>query len=342
MEQSFGTRLRLQRERQQVSLTTIAERTKIKASLLEGLERDDVSQWPSGIFRRSYVRTYAHAIGLDPDAVVREFLERYPEPVEDVTAAIAAARRRPPTRLGLLIGSAFGALPVRRPQPDPRRGVPLAEAVATADDHPGTPALAEAFDAALGTQQPEGSAAGMDPGAVEQHPGMSTSAPAPPVTLDLGGVAHLCTRLGCATRADEVEAVLDDAVKVLHAVGVILWASDSAVGDLWPVLSGGYPQRVLARMPRVARDEDNAIATAFRAGDACVVHGGANATGAIVVPVLAPSGCSGVLAIEFDRCGEQRDGMAAVAAILAAQLSAFIESAAAVSMGLTPQAAFGT
>ena len=58
MPDSFGTRLRQQREQRQISLTTIAEQTKIKMSLLEGLERDDISQWPIGIFRRAFVRSY--------------------------------------------------------------------------------------------------------------------------------------------------------------------------------------------------------------------------------------------------------------------------------------------
>jgi cytoskeletal protein RodZ len=58
----------------QPALTTIAEKkTRIKLSLLDAQERDDVSQWPSGIFRRAYIRAYAHAIGPDPDVVVREF-----------------------------------------------------------------------------------------------------------------------------------------------------------------------------------------------------------------------------------------------------------------------------
>lgn len=113
MEGSFGRRLRAQREQQQIPLADIAERTKIKLSLLEALERDDVSQWPTGIFRRSFVRSYAQAIGLDGDAVVREFLELYPDPLDEDVAAIVAARevRRPPTRLGYLISSAFNALP---------------------------------------------------------------------------------------------------------------------------------------------------------------------------------------------------------------------------------------
>src|SRR6266498_4547646 len=91
LPESFGTRLRQRRERQQIALTTIAEQTKIKLSLLEALERDDVSHWPSGIFRRAFIRAYAHAIGLNPDVVVREFLEIYPDPVEVVTTAEAIA-----------------------------------------------------------------------------------------------------------------------------------------------------------------------------------------------------------------------------------------------------------
>ena len=82
MSDSFGARLRHERERRQIALKSIAERTKIKATLLEALERDDVSRWPSGIFRRSYIRGYAEAIGLDPDPVVREFIQRYPDPLE--------------------------------------------------------------------------------------------------------------------------------------------------------------------------------------------------------------------------------------------------------------------
>ena len=39
-----------------------------------------MSRWPSGIFRRSFIRTYAQAIGLDPDVIAREFLERFPDP----------------------------------------------------------------------------------------------------------------------------------------------------------------------------------------------------------------------------------------------------------------------
>ena len=118
MPDSFGARLRQRREGQQIALGTIAEQTKIKLSLLEGLERDDVSHWPSGIFRRAFIRAYAHAIGLEPDVIVREFLEVYPDPAEIVAATVPAPASGgpdphaggPPPRLRNIVGSAIGSL----------------------------------------------------------------------------------------------------------------------------------------------------------------------------------------------------------------------------------------
>ena len=95
MSDSFGARLRYERERRQIALRSIAEGTKISVSLLDGLERDDVSRWPSGIFRKSFIRAYADAIGLDPDSVVREFVERYPDPLE--VDVIAPGTPHPPS-----------------------------------------------------------------------------------------------------------------------------------------------------------------------------------------------------------------------------------------------------
>src|SRR5262245_21099701 len=89
---SFGPRLRQERERRQISLTSIAANTKINQSLLEALERDDVSRWPSGIFRRAFVRSYAVAIGMNADELWKEFSERFPD---SHTADDAAPAARP-------------------------------------------------------------------------------------------------------------------------------------------------------------------------------------------------------------------------------------------------------
>ena len=76
--ESFGPRLRAERERRGISLETIASVTKVGADLWDGLERNDFSRWPSGIFARAFVRDYARAIGLDSDEAVNEFCRLFP------------------------------------------------------------------------------------------------------------------------------------------------------------------------------------------------------------------------------------------------------------------------
>lgn len=78
-EELFGRRLRAERERRRITLESIAANTKISIGLLRDLENDRVAHWPGGIFRRSFLKSYAAAIGLDPDDTLQEFLARYPD-----------------------------------------------------------------------------------------------------------------------------------------------------------------------------------------------------------------------------------------------------------------------
>lgn len=77
--ETFGPRLRRSRERRRISLDTIAEVTKVNIDLWDGLERNDFSRWPSGIFARAFIRDYAQAVGLDADEVVDEFCRLFPQ-----------------------------------------------------------------------------------------------------------------------------------------------------------------------------------------------------------------------------------------------------------------------
>jgi transcriptional regulator with XRE-family HTH domain len=77
--ETFGPRLRSERERRGISLETIASVTKVGAELWEGLERNDFSRWPSGIFAREFLRNYARAVGLDADDVIDEFCRLFPQ-----------------------------------------------------------------------------------------------------------------------------------------------------------------------------------------------------------------------------------------------------------------------
>lgn len=76
---AFGPNLRRHRNKRGVTLKEIADATKISVNLLEGLERNDFRAWPGGIYARAYVRQYAVAIGIDPDATVDEFCRWYPQ-----------------------------------------------------------------------------------------------------------------------------------------------------------------------------------------------------------------------------------------------------------------------
>jgi GAF domain-containing protein len=279
----------LQRERQEIAIATIATATKINPSLLKALERDDVSRWPQGIFRRAYIRDYACAIGLDPDVVVREFLERYPDSVDVLPAGAVMwpeAGREPENappahRLGRIVTFAFATVPAmrRRPQKTP-------------------PAPERAAQVVEGDAAPD---------------------------VDLPAVAQLCTRLGRVLDTREVAPLLGEAARVLGAAGLIVWLSDARATMLTPTLHHGYSDAVAARLSGVPVDAANAVAAAFRSVDVCVVDG-EGARGAVVVPLLGPRGCVGVLALELLHGGERRDSVRALATIVAAQLATLFGS----------------
>ncbi len=76
--EAFGPNLRRRRVQRGISLQRIAESTKVSADLWDGLERCDLSRWPTGIYARAYVRAYATEIGADPDTTVDEFCRLFP------------------------------------------------------------------------------------------------------------------------------------------------------------------------------------------------------------------------------------------------------------------------
>src|SRR5262249_43589409 len=73
-----GAKLRDARERRGFSLRQIANATKISIGALEALERNDISRLPGGIFSRAFVRSYAVEVGLDPEAMIQEFIDQSP------------------------------------------------------------------------------------------------------------------------------------------------------------------------------------------------------------------------------------------------------------------------
>ena len=78
-KQDFGIKMRRLREERGVSLRQIADVTRISVSVLEALERNDISRLPGGIYGRAFVRSYAIEVGLDPEQSVRDFLSQFPQ-----------------------------------------------------------------------------------------------------------------------------------------------------------------------------------------------------------------------------------------------------------------------
>jgi transcriptional regulator with XRE-family HTH domain len=75
---TFGPRLRRERERRGISLDMLASRTNVSIELWIGLESNDFSKWPGGLFARAFVRDYARVVGLDPEELVDDFCRLYP------------------------------------------------------------------------------------------------------------------------------------------------------------------------------------------------------------------------------------------------------------------------
>ena len=75
---AFGPNLRRIRIQRGVSLERIAADTKVGIELWSGLERNDLSRWPTGIYARAFVRAYAQAIGVDPEGTVDDFCRAFP------------------------------------------------------------------------------------------------------------------------------------------------------------------------------------------------------------------------------------------------------------------------
>ena len=311
MPESFGAELRQRREQQQIALTTIAEQTKIKLALLEALERDDVSRWPSGIFRRAFVRAYAHAIGLDPDVVVHDFNERYPDPIEVAAAACAngpdgnagsASDGPPPTRFRYIATAALDSLSQRLGFL--QRGRSAVEDLAATESAP-----VKTVEACVPVQLADA--------------GAPLKPEAPPMP-DLVAAARLCTELARIDKPRDAAPLLQEAARILDAVGLIVWVWDAKTAELKPALTHGYPAQVLAHLPKVRRDADNATAAAFRSAQTSVVNDSTQASGALVVPMMTPAGCAGVLAIELPLGSAQRESVRAVVTIFAAQLARLV------------------
>jgi hypothetical protein len=149
--------------------------------------------------------------------------------------------------------------------------------------------------------------------------------PAPlPQPIHLAAAADLCVDLARLIDSRDLPALLERTAKVLEAKGVIVWTADREGTSLRPTLAHGYSEKVLERLGTLSAGDDNVTSLAFRSGCAQTMNGAApQASGAIAVPLMTATGCTGVLAVEVREAKPPAE-LTAMTTILAAQFSTLV------------------
>jgi len=103
----IGDTLREARMRQGLDIADVETRTKIRAKYLRALENEEFAMLPGATFVRTFLRTYAEQLGLDPHRLVDEYRQRHEPHDEPESASLGRPaamrdrdRRGGPRRVG--------------------------------------------------------------------------------------------------------------------------------------------------------------------------------------------------------------------------------------------------
>jgi cytoskeleton protein RodZ len=107
----IGGSLAAARKGQSLTIADAERLTLLRGKYLEALEADDFRALPGRTYARAFLRTYADALGLDPDQFVDEFDSRFAQPEEEEPVPLFKPhRRRIGTRLVLVVVAAAALL----------------------------------------------------------------------------------------------------------------------------------------------------------------------------------------------------------------------------------------
>ena len=73
MAETLGENLRAARERRGVTISEVAEQTRIAPMYIECIENDNYKPLPGGIFNKGFVKSYARFIGYDEQQALHEY-----------------------------------------------------------------------------------------------------------------------------------------------------------------------------------------------------------------------------------------------------------------------------
>ena len=74
---TFGQTLRQAREAKGYTLSQVAQETHILVQIIEGMENEDFHRIPAAIYGRGFVKAFAACVDLDPQPLIREFMDIY-------------------------------------------------------------------------------------------------------------------------------------------------------------------------------------------------------------------------------------------------------------------------
>jgi cytoskeleton protein RodZ len=102
---TIGETLREARMRQHLDIADVESRTKIRAKYLRALENEEFGMLPGPTFVKTFMRTYAEILGLDPVPLVEEYRTTYEQRdevdhLQTLGPQVARDRRRRGLRLG--------------------------------------------------------------------------------------------------------------------------------------------------------------------------------------------------------------------------------------------------
>jgi cytoskeleton protein RodZ len=83
MSLTLGEKLRQAREARKITISEVAEQTRISALYLESIENNDYRGLPGGIFNKGFVKSYAKYVGLDEQEALRDYAQLISEQGED-------------------------------------------------------------------------------------------------------------------------------------------------------------------------------------------------------------------------------------------------------------------
>jgi Helix-turn-helix domain len=96
----IGATLREARMRARIDVSEIEAQTKIRAKYLRALENEEWDLLPGPTFVKSFLRTYATALGLDGRSLVEEYRLSYERPTEPEPIVASSRKMRVPSSPG--------------------------------------------------------------------------------------------------------------------------------------------------------------------------------------------------------------------------------------------------